>query len=326
MDLMIEAKDKEQAVFELYRKYGIGGEGLFNEVVPHKRTDENPLEPAKKAKKKEEEEETRTKVVVPEEDLGMGGEERRVYWPEGNEDWLSPQKRVRKKKETIEEADQEMAVKEGESAAVVKKTAANGRQTTKKINEEPTEEASKVMTVVVESKGTKSRGQAKKSTVKAEEVGQVPNLKFAKPSVSRAKRQKTAAKIKPEDGKNEGYIPTVAVAAPKRIRAPLAKRVVKKPVVLAPDPNPDSEPSSPPALSGEERDNYTGDAASACAAKEHKAFHSDVSDPESNLQGLVTDTEELVTVPQKKVFQQIDAEAVATGRRRSTRARRAMAA
>lgn len=326
MDLMIEAKDKEQAVFELYRKYGIGGEGLFNEVVPHKRTDENPLEPAKKAKKKEEEEETWAKVVVPEEDLGMGGEERRVYWPEGNEDWLSPQKKARKKKEeTTEEADQEMAVKEEGSAAVVKKTAANGRRTTKKINEEPTEGASKVMTVVVESKGTKSRGQAKKSTVKAEEVGQVPNLKFAKPSVSRAKRQKTAAKIKPEDDKNEEYIPTVAVAAPKRIRAPLAKRVVKKPVILAPDPNSDSELSSPPALSGEERDNYTGDAVSACAAKEHKAFHSDVSDPEPNLQGLVTDTEELVTVPQKKVFQQIDAEAVATGRR-STRARRAMAA
>jgi UV DNA damage endonuclease len=90
MDLMIEAKDKEQAVFELYRKYGIGGEDLFREVVPHERTDDNRPPKGKK--------EAPLVVTVPDEEVGMGGLERRVYWPLGNEDWLSPRKRVMKNK------------------------------------------------------------------------------------------------------------------------------------------------------------------------------------------------------------------------------------
>ena len=41
MDLMIEAKDKEQAVLELYRKYNIeGGKAGFKQVVQHVRDDD----------------------------------------------------------------------------------------------------------------------------------------------------------------------------------------------------------------------------------------------------------------------------------------------
>lgn len=90
MDLMIEAKDKEQAVFELYRKYDICEKGFFKEMVPHERTDENAPEKPARGKKAQISVSSR---LINEGDLAMGGEERRVYWPEGKEEWLSPPKR-----------------------------------------------------------------------------------------------------------------------------------------------------------------------------------------------------------------------------------------
>ncbi|KAF2447093.1 UV-endonuclease UvdE [Karstenula rhodostoma CBS 690.94] len=121
MDLMIEAKDKEQAVFELMRTFKLPGFNLFNDVIPHARQDENkpwkpkPKKAAKKSKKKaeelealeaklEEEEEDKPPPVVPEEEVGMGGPERRVYWPPGMEDWLRPVKRIVKKKDDADGA------------------------------------------------------------------------------------------------------------------------------------------------------------------------------------------------------------------------------
>lgn len=95
MDLMIEAKDKEQAVLELYRKYGIEDGGGFKEVVPHERSDVNA--PPKRGEAEREE--------VPQEEVGMGGPEGRVYWPLGKEEWLTPRKRVVKKKEAQELED-----------------------------------------------------------------------------------------------------------------------------------------------------------------------------------------------------------------------------
>ncbi|KAH0605384.1 uncharacterized protein H6S33_004606 [Morchella sextelata] len=87
MDLMIEAKDKEQAVFELYRKFEIGpNRGVVAEVVPHERGDEDGVE---------------------EGEVAMGGSEGRVYWPEGCEHWLSPVKRVRAKKEVKDDGDED---------------------------------------------------------------------------------------------------------------------------------------------------------------------------------------------------------------------------
>ncbi|RPB09108.1 UV-endonuclease UvdE [Morchella conica CCBAS932] len=94
MDLMIEAKDKEQAVFELYRKFGIGpGGGVVAEVVPHVRGDEDGVE---------------------EGEVARGGSEGRVYWPEGCEHWLSPVKRGRAKKGVKDEdGDEDAAYAEG---------------------------------------------------------------------------------------------------------------------------------------------------------------------------------------------------------------------
>jgi len=113
MDLMIEAKDKEQAVFELMRTFKLPGYNTFNELVPHTRKDDNKPQPvpkrkksrAKRAKKGEEaaeddiEEEEPAQQVIPDEELGMGGPEGRVYWPPGMEEWLRPKKRIIAKKE-----------------------------------------------------------------------------------------------------------------------------------------------------------------------------------------------------------------------------------
>ncbi|KAL8968046.1 MAG: hypothetical protein Q9183_002651 [Haloplaca sp. 2 TL-2023] len=109
MDLMIEAKDKEQAVFELMRIFKLPGYDTFNDMIPHVRKDDNkPIKtpkkktPKKKTKKVKEEEEDEddpsepepTQEVIANDDVGMGGREGRVYWPPGQEHWLRPVKRV----------------------------------------------------------------------------------------------------------------------------------------------------------------------------------------------------------------------------------------
>lgn len=118
MDLMIEAKDKEQAVFELMRTFKLPGFDTFSDITPHVRPDENkpfkpkPKKTTKKGKKKqtddledvdlkieEAEEDEKPLPLVPEEEVGMGGPQGRVYWPPTMEDWLRPPKRVVKKKE-----------------------------------------------------------------------------------------------------------------------------------------------------------------------------------------------------------------------------------
>lgn len=113
MDLMIEAKDKEQAVFELMRTLRLPGWDTFNNIIPYERYDDNKPLPKKLKKKKTKkqisaeieefgkelsEEEEAAKEIVPEEEVGMGGKENRVYWPMGMEEWLRPKKREVKKK------------------------------------------------------------------------------------------------------------------------------------------------------------------------------------------------------------------------------------
>lgn len=110
MDLMIEAKDKEQAVFELMRTFKLPCFNTFNDIIPHVRNDENKLwKPPKKKKSPkqkaqpngdagmEDAEEADVKVqpppLIPESEVGMGGPEGRVYWPPGMEEWLRPKKR-----------------------------------------------------------------------------------------------------------------------------------------------------------------------------------------------------------------------------------------
>ncbi|KAJ5584861.1 uncharacterized protein N7459_004661 [Penicillium hispanicum] len=99
MDLMIEAKDKEQAVFELMRTFKLPGHNLFNDMIPHVRTDENQtFKPPRKSKKKggfvDLEGAVPPPRTVSDDDVGMGGPERRVYWPRGMEEWLRPAKKA----------------------------------------------------------------------------------------------------------------------------------------------------------------------------------------------------------------------------------------
>lgn len=113
MDLMIEAKDKEQAVFELMRTFKLPGYETFNDIVPYERNDDNKPVPKKAKKKKTKkqiaaeveefgkelsEEEDPVKEEIPEDQVGMGGPHNRVYWPPGMEEWLRPKKREVKKK------------------------------------------------------------------------------------------------------------------------------------------------------------------------------------------------------------------------------------
>lgn len=103
MDLMIEAKDKEQAVFELMRTFKLPGHDLFNDLIPYTRTDENkPFKPPRKTKKNggfvDLEGSVPPPRTIPDEEVGMGGPERRVYWPRGMEEWLRPAKKVVKPK------------------------------------------------------------------------------------------------------------------------------------------------------------------------------------------------------------------------------------
>ncbi|TLD30898.1 hypothetical protein PspLS_02534 [Pyricularia sp. CBS 133598] len=140
-DLMIEAKDKEQAVFELMRNFKLPGYERIRSIIPNERADEPRPPPSAskipkakngrpgKRKKKEEDDEdvkvepednvtTHDKDVpeglgyddptippaIPLEDINMGGPDGRVYWPPGMEDWLRPLKRDQKRK--IEEVDE----------------------------------------------------------------------------------------------------------------------------------------------------------------------------------------------------------------------------
>ena len=110
MDLMIEAKDKEQAVFELMRTFKLPGFDTFNDILPYVRNDENkpwkpPKKPKKAAKKKskaaedddedidEPEIDAQPPPLIPDTEVGMGGPEGRVYWPPTMEEWLRPKKR-----------------------------------------------------------------------------------------------------------------------------------------------------------------------------------------------------------------------------------------
>lgn len=139
MDLMIEAKDKEQAVFELMRTFKLPGYDTFNDIIPHVRKDDNkPVRtPAKKKtpKKKSkavkiedddlsvaeeaiEAQDDPVQHVIVDEEVGMGGREGRVYWPPGMEHWLRPVKKVIKPKEPKEEG------KENKTTPARKKKAA----------------------------------------------------------------------------------------------------------------------------------------------------------------------------------------------------------
>lgn len=119
MDLMIEAKDKEQAVFELMRTFKLPGWESFSNLIPYTRQDEN--KPERKAKatpkksKKEVDEVPEMELTgvqsIPENAVGMGGPQGRVYWPPGMEEWLRPAKRIVKRKDDKPDKPKKAAIK-----------------------------------------------------------------------------------------------------------------------------------------------------------------------------------------------------------------------
>ena len=139
MDLMIEAKDKEQAVFELMRTFKLPGCDTFADILPHTRNDENkpwrpPPPPKKRTPKKRkstdvdadddevndpEPEPAQPPPPVPEPEVSMGGPQGRVYWPPGMESWLRPRKREVKPRDSTKALGlaEKAAAKRAEKAA-----------------------------------------------------------------------------------------------------------------------------------------------------------------------------------------------------------------
>ena len=136
MDLMIEAKDKEQAVFELMRTFKLPGFETFNDILPHVRKDDNkPVRtPKKKTPRKKkaiktedqeleaaedamEAEDDPIQQTITEAEVGMGGPEGRVYWPPGMEHWLRPVKKIVKPKAQKDETKMTPAQKKKKEAA-----------------------------------------------------------------------------------------------------------------------------------------------------------------------------------------------------------------
>lgn len=187
MDLMIEAKDKEQAVFELMRIFKLPGFDSFNDIIPHVRKDDNkPVKtPKKKAPKKKAkkddleaaedaiEDEDPVQAVIEDDEVGMGGPEGRVYWPPGMEEWLRPVKRVVKPKDPDAKAT---PAKKGKAAKEAKGAAAKLEEEVKDESQEangtaiptPAKRAAKGR---VEKKETRTKAPAKK---KMEKVKSVP--------------------------------------------------------------------------------------------------------------------------------------------------------
>ncbi|KAJ9105531.1 hypothetical protein QFC21_001902 [Naganishia friedmannii] len=224
MDLMIEAKDKEQAVFEMMRNFRTPGWDTFNNIIPYERGDDNKPEPKKPAKKKktkkqlkaeeedpsliEEEEEEVPKALIPEEEVGMGGPENRVYWPPGMEEWLRPKKREIAKKKPQEEIDAEalahptpMNLELRKAAKLRIKEKAQAAMAAIGMNDD----AEGGMTTATED-GAGTDGTAATST---KGTGRKPAAKAAvKPKVSRAKGKKAA--VKEEDEEHEEEPPAVS--------------------------------------------------------------------------------------------------------------------
>lgn len=129
---MIEAKDKEQAVFDLMRHLKLPGFERIADLVAYEREDQDrPAPPVKKPKKAAKKRKTKGKdddaekevvdapveednngdaevdnrpgaLKVSAEEFGMGGPQGRVYWPIGFEEWLHPKKREKKVKIVVD--------------------------------------------------------------------------------------------------------------------------------------------------------------------------------------------------------------------------------
>ena len=238
MDLMIEAKDKEQAVFELMRTFKLPGYDTFNDIIPHVRKDDN--KPAKTPKKKipkkkkaaktedaddeavVEAEDDPVQQVISDDEVGMGGPEGRVYWPPGMEHWLRPVKKVVKPKEPKDETKMTPAQKKKAAAAEAAKEGAKVEEEvqTNGIKEEPNG-----VTATPTPANKKTKTAAKPTAPEAAAVKKAARKKNAKtvptPSTSDADNSDGDEQMSDIEGKDNEERPAKKAkanetAAPKR--------------------------------------------------------------------------------------------------------------
>jgi UV DNA damage endonuclease len=203
-DLMIEAKDKEQAVFELMRTFKLPGFDSFADIIPYERFDDNKVADSAAGQRKIAKGETID--LVPEEEIGMGGPEGRVYWPLGMEEWLRPKKREVKKKEEPEEKDakkKEKLKKEAEKFYAERQAALNGDGSAVKQEEEEDSDAdatpaTKKAKAAMKKKdaAAAAKAAAKVAQAAAKEVKAAPAKKSA-PAKKGGARKKAAEVAQP---------------------------------------------------------------------------------------------------------------------------------
>ncbi|KAM3418581.1 hypothetical protein BST61_g4557 [Cercospora zeina] len=206
MDLMIEAKDKEQAVFELMRIFKLPGYDTFNDILPYTRNDDNKmtLQAMNRKKKKEDGPEPE---LVPEEDIGMGGPEGRVYWPPTMEEWLRPKKKEVKKKDPSERAEklkQEAAALY--TAREAEKQAAREGKIVKEESEESDPEATPATKKAKAAMKKKAKADAEKAAIKTAIKQQEAEAKAANKAALAA--AKATVKKTPKAKKEVQPVPT----------------------------------------------------------------------------------------------------------------------
>jgi UV DNA damage endonuclease len=194
MDLMIEAKDKEQAVFELMKNFKLPGYDSFTDIVPYTRNDDNKAALAAMNKKKRNDDEPEP-ILVPEDEIGMGGPEGRVYWPPGMEEWLRPKKREVKKKEPGTKSKEQ-----------VKKEATAAYEARKKAIKEEEDESEEHESDIDATPATKKAKAAMRKKLKAD--AEKAAIKAAE------KAEKTAAKAAKGESKKKTPVKKAPVAVP----------------------------------------------------------------------------------------------------------------
>nr|OQO28261.1 hypothetical protein B0A51_04351 [Rachicladosporium sp. CCFEE 5018] len=231
MDLMIEAKDKEQAVFELMRTFKLPGFNSFTDLTPYERRDDNKFADSVAGQRRIAKGETFD--MVPEEEVGMGGPDGRVYWPVGMEEWLRPKKREVKPKVEDDVAKAEKAKAKSKAAA---EKAYNERQAAIKAEatvgadgvnlEDPGEGSDEGLTPATKKAKAAMRKKADAAIAKA-------NLKIEEAEAKAAVKVEAA----------EAQIPSES-AAPRKKAAPKPKKTKAKIEQLTPSASDEAEEAS----------------------------------------------------------------------------------
>ncbi|KAK1811366.1 hypothetical protein LTR12_014265 [Friedmanniomyces endolithicus] len=262
MDLMVEAKDKEQAVFELMRTFKLPGFERVKDIVPFVRGDDNKIVVAavggKKGRGKKstveggDGEEIKEREVIPEEEVGMGGPEGRVYWPPGMEEWLRPKKReVKKKADPVDdggkrkaqikrEADTAYRIREAEKAAA--KAIAE-----EDVAEESTGEGEDGVEVTAATKKARA-AMRKKATADRVKVSAKAEIEGAKRIAKEAAREAKVAA-----GGSGGVVKGEAKS--KKVRVKVKKEEAEEVAVPTPSPSVE-EDGSAEGFEGEESDEH----------------------------------------------------------------------